>query len=257
MTGDTRRNVAGIAHGPGEGEVLFGGRIVLKSDLAGLSVTESWFDSARPGAEPHLHHAHTDSFYVLEGELSFLVDDEEHLLGPGAFVSAPPEVVHGFRTIAPSRFLNLHTPDGGFAENLRARNRREPGGFDSVDVPPGSGLDASNAILLRAGEGERLVANHRVATILSGREDLSLIEFELGPGFEGPDAHVHDDHTDAFYVLEGEISFVLGEETFVGGPGSFVAAAPGVAHGFTRHSERSRLLNIHAPGVGFHDRLTR
>ena len=176
----------GVLHRPGEGESLFGGRIVLKAAFEQLCITESWFDSARDGAGPHIHKQHVDSFYVLEGELAVLVDDEEVLLGPGGFASAPPELVHGFRTTMPTRFLNFHTPDGGFAENLRDRNRGGPGGFDSIDVPPGSGRPGSDGIVLRAGEGERLETDTRVATIKVGRDELSLIEFELEPTFEGP-----------------------------------------------------------------------
>ena len=247
--------MSAVVHRAGAGDSLFGGRIVLKSDLAELSVTESWFATARPGADPHLHREHADSFYVLEGELEFLVDDEEHVLGPGACVCAPPGVVHGFRSLTPARFLNFHTPDAGFAANLRARNRGEPGGFDSVNAEPGSGLPGSGAILLHAGEGERLATNQRVATIKIGREELSVIEFELEPSFDGADLHVHDDHTDAFYVLEGEVVFQVGEAKSVGGPGTFVAATPGVAHTFTNGREGARLLNIHAPSTNFHERL--
>jgi quercetin dioxygenase-like cupin family protein len=246
---------AGILQRPGEGERLFGGRIVLKSGLPELSVTESLFDRARAGAKPHVHARHADSFYVLEGELAFRVGDEEHVLGPGACVCAPPGVVHGFRTTSRARFLNFHTPDGGFAENLRVRDRGEPGGFDSVDVPPGSGLRGSLATVLHAGEGERLEAKTRVATIKIGREELALIEFELEPSFQGPDPHTHDDHVDSFYVLEGEAEFTFGEESVMLGPGSFVAAAPGVVHTFTAGPGPSRLLNIHAPSVGFHEWL--
>ena len=68
----------------------------------------------------------------------------------------------------PTRFLNFHTPDGGFAENLRDRNRGGPGGFDSVDVEPGSGIDGSNGIVLNAGEGERLEARTRLRPSRSG-----------------------------------------------------------------------------------------
>src|SRR5881296_3517083 len=78
--------MAGVVHRAGEGEVLFGGRIVIKADFGELCITESWFDSARAGAGPHIHRQHADSFYVLDGELAFLVHDEEHLLGPGACV---------------------------------------------------------------------------------------------------------------------------------------------------------------------------
>jgi quercetin dioxygenase-like cupin family protein len=247
--------MAGVAHRPGEGEALFGSRIVLKATFPQLCITESSFPDARDGAGPHFHRQHADSFYVLDGGLTLLVHDDEHELGSGACASAPPEVVHGFRSTSPARFLNFHTPDGGFADNLRARDRGEPGGFDSVDAPVGSGPPGSNAILLGAGEGERLEANNRVATIKVGRPELALIEFELRPGFSGPPPHSHDDHVDSFYVLEGEVEFLVEDETMVLGPGSFVAAPPGVVHTFASGSEHSRLLNIHAPSVGFHDWL--
>jgi mannose-6-phosphate isomerase-like protein (cupin superfamily) len=164
--------------------------------------------------------------------------------------------VHGFRTTSSARFLNFHTPDGGFAENLRARNRGEPGGFDSIDVEPGSGREPTDAVLLAAGEGERLAGSNRVATIKVGREELCLIEFELEPGFGGPDPHLHNDHIDSFYVLEGEPEFLMDGETVRLGPGSFVAAPLGVEHAFSNPGpERARLLNVHAPSTGFHDRL--
>jgi quercetin dioxygenase-like cupin family protein len=247
--------VQAVLQRPGEGESLFAGRILLKAAFPQLCVTESVFAGARPGADPHLHHRHADSFYVLEGELAFLVHDEEVVTAAGACVCAPPGLIHGFRSTQTSRFLNFHTPDGGFAENLRARNRGEEGGFDSVDVPAGTEPRGPDGVVLAAGEGERLEASHRVATIKVGRDELSLIEFELQPGFEGQDPHTHDDHVDSFYVLEGEASFTLGEETVILGAGSFVAAPPGTLHTFGAGPGPSKLLNLHAPSTGFHDRL--
>jgi quercetin dioxygenase-like cupin family protein len=245
----------GLVLPPGEGESLFEGRIVIKAGFDELCITESHFVGARPGADPHFHRRHADSFYVLAGTLSVLVHDREHELAPGACVCAPPGVVHGFRSTSTARFLNFHTPDGGFADNLRARDRGEPGGFDSVDAPPGSGLPPADAVLLAAGGGERLEGERRIATIKVGREELSLVAFDLRPGFEGPDPHTHHDHVDSFYVLEGEAEFLLGDETLPLGEGSFVAAPPGVVHTFGGGPGRCRLLNIHAPSRGFHDWL--
>jgi mannose-6-phosphate isomerase-like protein (cupin superfamily) len=246
----------GVVLRAGEGESLFGGRIVLKASIDQLCITESHFPDARDGASPHVHHEHADSFYVLEGELAVLVRDDEKLLAPGACVCAPPYVVHGFRSTSRARFLNFHTPDGGFAENLRARDRGEPGGFDSYDAEPGTGPPATEAVFLAAEGGERLEADTRVATIKIGRDELSLIEFELDPGFNGPDPHSHADHIDSFYVLEGEPEFVMGDETLRLGPGSFVAAPIGVVHTFRNPGlDPVRLLNMHAPSTGFHDWL--
>jgi quercetin dioxygenase-like cupin family protein len=246
----------GVVLKPGEGEALFGGRIVLKADFEQLTITESLFPDARDGAEPHYHLHHVDSFYVLEGGLAVLVHDEEKLLDPGAFVSAPPEVVHGFRSTMRTRFLNFHTPDAGFAENLRARDRGEPGGFDSIDAPAGSGKPPDEAVFHLPGDGERLESDTRIATIKLGRGEIALIEFELEPGFAGPDPHSHDDHIDSFYVLEGEPEFLAGNETLRLGPGSYLAAPIGFPHTFANPGDRpARLLNIHAPSVGFHDWL--
>jgi mannose-6-phosphate isomerase-like protein (cupin superfamily) len=248
----------GVVLRPGEGESLFDGRIVLKATFEQLTITESLFPGARDGAEPHYHRRHADSFYVVEGELAVLVRDEEKTVSAGAFACAPPAVVHGFRSTMRTRFLNFHTPDSGFADHLRARNRGEPGGFDSVDVPAGTGPPATDAVYLPPGEGERLEANTRVATIKVGRDEIALIEFELHPGFTGPDPHSHDDHIDSFYVLEGEPEFVMGDEKLRLGPGSFVAAPLGVVHTFANPGpEPARLLNTHAPSVGFHKFLRR
>jgi quercetin dioxygenase-like cupin family protein len=57
----------GVALRAGEGEALFGGRSVIKADFEELSITESLFPDARPGASPHFHRQHADSFYVLDG----------------------------------------------------------------------------------------------------------------------------------------------------------------------------------------------
>ena len=195
---------------------------------------------------------------MLEGELAFLIDDEEVLLPAGACACAPPGLIHGFRSTTRARFLNFHTPNGGFAENLRARNRGEPGGFDSFDPPSDMNADKADAIALAPRDGERLEANNRIATIKIGRSELSLIEFDLAPGFTGPDPHAHDDHIDSFYVVDGTPEFLVGDSRLRLGRGSFVAAPIGIVHAFSNPGPgRARLLNVHAPSRGFHDFLRR
>ena len=60
---------------------------------------------------------------------------------------------------------------------------------------------------------------------------------------------------DSFYVLDGEVEFLMGDEKLLLGAGSFVAAPPGVVHTFSAGPGRGRLLNVHAPSVGFHEWL--
>jgi quercetin dioxygenase-like cupin family protein len=238
-----------VVHGAREGEAVFGGRIVIKTDFEQLCITESRFRSARPGAGPHFHRQHADTFYVLDGELAVLVRDREHRVGRGACVCLPAGVVHGFRSTAPARFLNLHAPAGGFANNLRELERGEPGGFDSVDAPAGSGLPASDAILIGAGEGERVVEDGSVTTIKLARDELSVAELGLEPGFRAAEPRGYDSAVVAVYVLEGQAELQHGEETLALDRGSFVALPPGVEHAFYGGPVSSGLLVIRAPGA--------
>jgi quercetin dioxygenase-like cupin family protein len=102
-----------IVHAENEGEQ--GGNVV-KAARPELSLLVIEFGPGG-GVDPHFHKGHSDSFFVLEGELEIHLGDEVVNAVPGTFALAPPGVVHWFRNVsdAPARALNIHTP-GGFAE---------------------------------------------------------------------------------------------------------------------------------------------
>ena len=109
------------------------------------------------------------------------------------------------------------------------------------------------------GEGERFENDVRSVLIKAALPHVTVLEFTVeSDAYEGPDPHTHDEHTDSFYVLEGELELTLGNDTFTAGPGTFVAAPPGVRHGFKipRGSGRVRFLNVHTPG-GFEHEMRR
>jgi quercetin dioxygenase-like cupin family protein len=104
--------------------------------------------------------------------------------------------------------------------------------------------------------GEWLARGPRHHRILAELPDLEVIELRFGPDFEGVDPHTHADHTDTFYVLDGEAEFTVGGEIFRFGPGGYVAAPPGVVHGFRVAGDRElHMLNIHTPNTGFAARM--
>ena len=96
----------------------------------------------------------------------------------------------------------------------------------------------------------------RRVTLLTDTEELTLSAFEYGPGQRGASPHIHEDHSDAFLVLEGEL-----EITFESGPvraqaGTLVLIPRGVVHSFGNTSDAAvRFLNVHAPSCGFGDYL--
>jgi len=118
-----------IALHPGEGELL--GTSYVKSARPELALIELTIQPGG-GVSPHFHKGHSDSFYVLEGEVEFHVGDEAVVGRAGSYVLAPPGVVHWFRNESgePAKVLNLHTP-GGFVEY-----RRELLGLHEQGVEP-------------------------------------------------------------------------------------------------------------------------
>jgi quercetin dioxygenase-like cupin family protein len=191
---------------------------------------------------PHIHREHADAFYVLEGEMDFHVAGETVRASAGWFVLSPAGVVHGFGP-GSARMLNFHAPGAPYV-----------GRGDTYD-PPAEGSQGEG-VVVPPGEGERLAVDKRVATIKASLPALTLSVFDLEPGFEGPEPHVHDDHIDSFYVLDGDVEFQLGDRAVRSGPGMYVAAPPGFVHTFGNPGPNgARLLSMHTPDAGFADFL--
>ena len=113
----------------------------------------------------------------------------------------------------------------------------------------------SRPIVVRPGEGARVGNVEFLArTRDTPRFTFGIIDFAAGRLLE---AHVHGDEDDAFYILEGEMTFFFGDEDdeAVAPPGTFVLVPPGVRHGFRNPGpDPVRMLNVHAP-AGFDRRI--
>lgn len=105
---------------PGEGTVvpLPGATMVFKA-LSGVGATDFLVGefTAEPGfatAGPHWHHQVEELFYIVEGIFDFFIDDHVERVGPGAFVTVPPGVLHDFRNPGPTsaKWLGITAPGG-------------------------------------------------------------------------------------------------------------------------------------------------
>jgi mannose-6-phosphate isomerase-like protein (cupin superfamily) len=93
-----------------------------------------------------------------------------------------------------------------------------------------------------------VMAFKAVAAQTSG--DFSLMERTLPPAGRRPPAHRHGNCSEAFFVLEGTVSFELDGEDLLGGPGDFLLVPRGRAHTFGNGGEQAaRLLVLHAPAM--------
>jgi len=105
--------------------------------------------------------------------------------------------------------------------------------------------------MLRAGEGRAYWVVGDRYTVLAAGEDTggayALIHAVVPPG-GGPPPHLHRREDEAFYVLEGEITFYVGDETYRATPGMFVFLPRGVAHSFVFETDVVRKLLTETPG---------
>lgn len=82
----------------------------------------------------HLHPAHDEAIYLLDGEIVAHVDGTEHHVGTGGLFFAPRGVPHAFKVISEfAHVLSLQTP--GTGESFY-REAGEPATDDDVTRPP-------------------------------------------------------------------------------------------------------------------------
>jgi quercetin dioxygenase-like cupin family protein len=216
----------------------------------------TWMRSQNEGGPGrHLHRQHADGFVVLEGEVDFQLGDGGARHGPETVVGIPPELIHTYRFdgSGQAQFLNLHAPGVGFAEYLFGQ--APPEEADNFFDPEENGRPASDATVLRFDDGETITDTAtRNVRILVDLPEIVVTWTRYSDGEAGPDPHIHREHVDAFFILDGELLFELGPdlEPVNATAGTFVLAPPEVVHTFRNESGAdARWLNFHAPSAGF------
>ena len=204
-----------------------------------VSLVLNELDSGWPG--PPLHrHDFDEAFYGLDGELTCHLGDELVTAAAGQMVFAPRGAAHTLanRSDAPARYLLVITPAGferyfsalAAGEEITAELRAT---WPAVETLGGQiDADAPASPLPEVERG-------RISVMLSGDETggvVSLMDNTTAPRFGGPPLH-HHDFNEAFVVLEGEVTFRLGDEEILGGPGDFVHVPRGNVHCFQNRGE--------------------
>ena len=136
--------VAPIALMQDEGEALWflGTRATIKASADSTDGRVCIIEQLAPpgsGSPLHVHTNEDEWFYVIDGELTFLVGGERIVARSGGFVYGPRGIPHIFQVTSegPSRFLLVAEP-GGFEAMVRAAGvpATEPGLPPSESPPP-------------------------------------------------------------------------------------------------------------------------
>lgn len=90
------------------------------------------------GPPPHIHRREDETFYLLEGEIEFLLGERLVMAGPGDFVNVPRGTVHRFLNVgtATARMILTFTPagmEGFFTDTLEPAPNGASDAPDNVD----------------------------------------------------------------------------------------------------------------------------
>lgn len=89
----------------------------------------------------------------------------------------------------------------------------------------------------------------RVTMLVRGDEtggQLAAVELHQAPGQEPP-SHIHTNEDEIVYVLEGHLTFWIGDDEHRVVAGACVFLPRGIEHGYAVESEAARLLVVVAP----------
>src|SRR6266567_4889609 len=116
---------------------------------------------------------------------------------------------------------------------------------------------STNGIVLRPGEGKRLLSppSRRLpaplfvkAGAVDTRGAYSVFEQAMAPVALGPGHHIHDCAEEAWYILDGELTFRIGDAITRAGAGTFVLVPRGVAHSYANPGAApARYLTLFSP----------
>jgi quercetin dioxygenase-like cupin family protein len=146
-----------------------------------LTITYARYPAGERIAGAHVHHGHTDAFYVLEGELTFEIGREVETItvSAGAFVAAPPGLSHSFRNDGDgqARWLTIHAHDGGFGAFMRGVRDGVKVEWDIGAVPADGGRPACDAIVSHDIGNEWFEVGTQVCRLAGALSDQCVVEW--------------------------------------------------------------------------------
>ena len=111
----------------------------------------------------------------------------------------------------------------------------------------------AGAIVLLPGEGRHYPCGPMQATFLADGNETdnrySVSVWRVDPNRPGPGAHSHEANEELFFVIEGTMTFLVGDRHVDAPSGTFLRIPAGVTHDFENRTDApAAALNVFIPG---------
>ncbi len=225
------------------------------------------------GPQPH-RHSFEEAFFVVRGELSFTAGNRTLIVPANGCISVQAETAHFFKNtgpfeaevivlVAPAGFDRFQAEAGEKLTGPDAPISINPSEFIArmtsaapkygIDLnPPSSAFREPPSIkVTMPSEGRTIAVVGDVYRFLATGHDTNgkyaMWEAIVPPG-GGPPPHVHSREEEGFYILEGEITFQVGEQRVAATAGMFANMPVGTPHSFRNESKKpARMLIFVSP----------
>lgn len=259
---------------PGEGDAYWSVGDLLTFKIGPQHTNGAWSMAETTvvpggGPPPHIHRREDETFYLLDGQMSFMRGDDVFIASTGDAFFLPRDGVHTFHNSGskPARMIVLAAPCGFEKFMLEfARPKAE-----SVDPPPVRKEDIDRLMATAPKYGIEMKFDHKPRNapkpascvqkslwVLGDRVDLKLTSRDTNnsvtvctvtsrPGF-GPPPHRHLATDEMFFVESGRFEFLLGDRTVIGEAGTTVLVPRGTMHYYKNVGNTDgRFASFHFP----------
>jgi quercetin dioxygenase-like cupin family protein len=211
-------------------------------------------------------HIHERGVHPIDSGGMVVMPPTETIYGesPGTFVDSPSmEPVVGFPHPR-SWTVHFWRQDNGLPSSAILDPQDPPSGINpgvgssfyfpeqsSAGVKAAAQASRARPFIVKSGKGERVKLRESEFTFTATGDQtfgaFTVIDLDLRRGSEPP-AHIHHRQAEAFYLLDGEMTFVVAGQTLTGQTGDFVFLPRGIAHVYRVDGDGSaRVLLFSAP----------
>lgn len=233
----------------------------------------------------HIHENSQEGILVLDGKLELALNGEKHLLLPGDYAHIPAGTLHGYKmgshrtrfvsytmggntahlySILGDSYNKIEHPPYAIEEVSRDRFSKAAVCADVIfrkdDDQEGEAKLVENAVLpdkmvpyvLESGEGDRLLTGdqlHRIIATQDTTDGQFIIVSSEGPKGDRIVDHYHEQHTETFFCLEGQMTMWANGEEIHLNPGDFLHVPAHTVHSYRLDSPYTKIAGLLVSGL--------